>query len=221
LRGAEQIPWLYDLGMWLVERGPFARWRLWLVGGARGRTLDLGAGTGRNLPLYGSAAAPLVAVEPCLATLRRARRRAPHVPLVQARAEALPFRDGAFDTVVSGLVFCSVADVALGLAEIRRVLAPGGRLRMLEHVRSGSRLWARVQDLVQPGWTAFTGGCHPNRDTEAAVARAGFAIAEDGRRARGTLRRFEALPLPPEGGRGARGPLPRQAAGHGGSCRVR
>jgi len=192
LRGAEQIPWLYDLGMWLVERGRYARWRRWLVEGARGRTLDLGTGTGRNLPVYGPGARPLVAVEPCLATLRRARERAPGVPVVQARAEALPFRDGAFDTVVSGLVFCSVGDVPAGLAEIRRVLAPGGRLRMLEHVRSRSRLGARLQDLVQPAWTAFAGGCHPNRDTEAAVARAGFAIEEEGRREAGTLRRFQA-----------------------------
>lgn len=200
MRGAEQIPWLYDLGMWLLERGRFARWRRWLVEGARGRTLDLGAGTGRNLPLYGPAAGPLVAVEPCLATLRRARERAPGVPVVQARAEALPFRDGAFDTVVSGLVFCSVGEVPAGLAEIRRVLAPGGRLRMLEHVRSRSRLGARLQDLVQPGWTAFTGGCHPNRDTEAAVERAGFALEEEGRREAGTLRRFQAA-VPPGGER--------------------
>jgi ubiquinone/menaquinone biosynthesis C-methylase UbiE len=194
VRGAEQIPWLYDLGMWLLERGRFARWRRWLVEGARGRTLDLGAGTGRNLPLYGPGAGPLVGVDPCLATLRRARRRAPGVPLVVARAEALPFRGGAFDTVVSGLCFCSVGDVAAGLAEVGRVLAPGGRLRMLEHVRSRSPLGARLQDLLQPGWTALTGGCHPNRDTEAAVAGAGFAIAAEGRRSRGALRRFEAAP---------------------------
>jgi len=193
MRGAEQIPWVYDLGMWFLERGSFRRWRDWLVAGARGRVLDLGTGTGRNLTGYRGA--PLVAAaDPCLPNLKAARRRSAGALLVCARAEALPFRDGAFDTVVSGLVFCSVGAPAQGLAEVRRLLAPGGTFRMLEHVRSRSAFWARVQDLVQPGWTAFTGGCHPNRDTEAAVAAAGFAIDRDERRERGTMRRLVARP---------------------------
>jgi len=118
----------------------------------------------------------------------------PGVPLVRARAEALPFRDGAFDTVVSGLVFCSVGDVARGLAEVRRVLKPGGMLRMLEHVRSRRPFAAWLQDRTQPAWTWFTGGCHPNRATEAAVAAAGFEIEAETRRASGSMRRFVARP---------------------------
>jgi ubiquinone/menaquinone biosynthesis C-methylase UbiE len=116
------------------------------------------------------------------------------VPLVVARAEALPFRAGAFDTVVSALVLCSVEDPARALAEVRRALAPGGSLRVMEHVRSPRPLLARLQDLVQPAWTRVTGGCHPNRATEASVVSAGFAIEGEGRRDRRALRRFSARP---------------------------
>src|SRR6202140_178709 len=100
--------------------------------------------------------------------------------------EALPFRDGAFDTVVSGLVFCSVPRPPLGLAEVKRVLRADGELRMLEHVRATTRLGARWQDATQPLWTWIAGGCHRNRDTERTVEEAGFAIAPQGRRARDT-----------------------------------
>lgn len=191
MRGLEQIPWLYDLGLWIAEHGGFGRWRRWLPGGAAGRTLDLGTGTGRNLPWL-APGARAVAVDPHPQNLAAARRRAPGVPLVRARAEALPFKDGAFDTVLSGLVFCSVDDVAAGLAEVRRVLAPGGTFRLLEHVRSRRPLEARLQDAWQPAWTWLAGGCRPNRETEAAVERAGFEIEAASRVARGTFRRFVA-----------------------------
>jgi ubiquinone/menaquinone biosynthesis C-methylase UbiE len=137
-----------------------------------------------------------VGIDPAWEPLARARRRAPAARLVQARAEGLPFRDRAFDTVVSGLVFCSVDDPARGLAEVRRVLAPRGTLRMLEHVRSARPGWARLQDRVQPLWTRMTGGCRPNRETERTVERAGFAIDPGTRRARGSMRRFVARPRP-------------------------
>jgi ubiquinone/menaquinone biosynthesis C-methylase UbiE len=187
MRGIEQIPWLYDAFCHLFERGGFGRWREWLAHGARGRTLDLGCGTGRNLPLIPPGSV-VVALDPSPEALARARRRAPSVPLVRARAEALPFRNGAFDTVLSGLVFCSVGEPTRGLAEVRRVLRPDGQLRMLEHVRALTPWRARVQDALQPAWTWFTGGCHPNRDTEATIAHAGFRVAE--RRAEGTMRRL-------------------------------
>jgi ubiquinone/menaquinone biosynthesis C-methylase UbiE len=193
VRGVEQIPWLYDTAMVLLEKTGLGPWRSWLAGGVRpGRVLDLGCGTGRNLPLFGRGVRA-IGLDPCRESLLAARRRAPGVPLVRARAEALPFRDGAFDTVVSGLVFCSVSEVPRGLAEVRRVLRAGGVLRMLEHVRAGGRVAARLQDLTQPAWTWFTGGCHPNRDTERAVADAGFVIDRDTYRARGDMRRFVTL----------------------------
>jgi ubiquinone/menaquinone biosynthesis C-methylase UbiE len=155
--------------------------------------LDLGCGTGRNLELL-DGPRPAVGVDPCIHTLRKARRRAGGAWLVQARAEALPFRDGAFDTVTTGLVFCSVQDVGAGLGEVRRVLDAGGTLRMLEHVRSPLAWQAALQDLSQPAWTWLTGGCHPNRDTEAAVLGAGFAVDPESRRASGNMRRFVARP---------------------------
>jgi ubiquinone/menaquinone biosynthesis C-methylase UbiE len=194
VRGVEQIPWLYDAGMVLLEKTGLGRWRAWLAAGvSRGRVLDLGCGTGRNLPLFGSGVRA-IGLDPCPQALQKARRRAPGVPLVRARAEALPFRDGSFDTVVSGLVFCSVSDVPRGLGEIRRVLKAAGVLRMLEHVRSSGRVAAWLQDRTQPAWTWFTGGCHPNRDTETAVAAAGFVVRPASYRARGEMRRFEADP---------------------------
>ena len=94
--------------------------------------------------------------------------------------------------MVSGLVFCSVDDPARGLAEVRRVLGPGGTLRMLEHVRSGHPARARWQDRVQPLWTRVSGGCRPNRDTERTVEGAGFLIEAATRRARGNMRRLVA-----------------------------
>jgi len=192
VRGVEQIPWLYEVICSIFEwLGGLAEWRRWLVGGARGRVLDLGSGTGRNLPFL-PRNVNAIALDPSVEALQRARRRAPRVPLIVGRAEALPFRDSTFDTVLTGLVFCSVEDPQRGLAEVRRVLRPDGRLRMLEHVRSVIPWRAKVQDLIQPLWTWAAGGCHPNRDTETTVEHAGFRIESAGRMAKGTNRRFAA-----------------------------
>ena len=190
MRGVEQIPWLYDACCALSERTGLRRWREWLVRGATGRVLDVGCGTGRNLPLYDDVRRA-VALDPDRRLLARARRRGPGARFVIGCAEALPFPDGTFETVVSGLVFCSVADPHRGLREVRRVLAPHGSLRMMEHVRAGG-LTGRLQDLIQPAWTKLVGGCHPNRETEANVEAAGFTILPDGRRVKGSMRRFVA-----------------------------
>ncbi|HYN40533.1 MAG TPA: class I SAM-dependent methyltransferase [Thermoanaerobaculia bacterium] len=193
MRGIEQIPALYDAGLGLLEATGLGRWRLWLASGAKGRTLDLGCGTGRNLPLFGSDVQS-IGLDPCIETLQAARRRRPEVPLVLGAAERLPFHTGTFDTVVSGLVFCSVSEPPRSFGEVRRVLAPGGSLRMLEHVRATTRLHARLQDALQPLWTRFTGGCRPNRDTEAALLSAQFRVEKTSRRASGTMRRLVARP---------------------------
>ncbi|MEX2221875.1 MAG: class I SAM-dependent methyltransferase [Candidatus Rokuibacteriota bacterium] len=201
MRGVEQIPWLYDAICAGCEIAGLRRWRHWLVAGARGRVLDLGCGTGRNLPLL-PAGTRAVGLEPSWAALQRARRRAPRVPLVIGSAEALPFREAVFDTVLSGLVFCSVPDPRRGLLEVGRVLRPDGQLRMLEHVRS-TRPWkAQLQERLQPFWTWLTGGCHPDRDTERVVEASGFRVEPEGRRAKGEMRRFAARIVP----RGTAGP---------------
>ena len=190
MRGVEQIPWLYDAMCFVLESTGLSRWRDWLTGGAKGRTLEVGCGTGRNLPRYG-ADAELIALEIDADMLRTARGRAPNVRFVRASAEALPFRDGAFDTVVSGLVFCSVPRPEVGLSEVKRVLKDDGRLRMIEHVRSEG-WYGGVQDFLQPAWTKVAGGCRPNRRTVETVEAAGFVLEDDGRRSDGTLRRFSA-----------------------------
>jgi ubiquinone/menaquinone biosynthesis C-methylase UbiE len=194
MRGLEQIPWLYDALCALMERTGLGAWRRSLADGARGRTLDLGCGTGRGLPLY-DPAVRAIGLDPAFGSLVRARARAPRVPLVCASAEALPFGDGVFDTVVSSLVFCSVPDAARGLADVKRVLHPDGRLRMLEHVRSQRRWKAAFQDRIQPLWTRVSGGCRPNRETERTVERAGFTIESHERRAQADLRLFSARPV--------------------------
>lgn len=194
MRGVEQVPWLYDALAAVSDALGLAKWRRWVAAGATGRTLEVGCGTGRNLPLYGPGST-VFGLDPAWDSLLAARRRASNVSLVLGTAEALPFRDSAFETVVSALVFCTVPDPRRGLAEIRRVLKPGGAFRMLEHVRARAPWKARLQDLLQPAWTRVTGGCHPNRDTEAAVEAAGFRIEQEGRRAKGHMRRFWAVPV--------------------------
>ena len=190
MKGVEHVPWAYDAFMSLVEPFGLGRWRRRLLGRTSGRTLEVGCGTGRNLPLY-PAAARVVALDPDLGVLFAARRRWAG-PLVVASAEALPFGAGAFDHVVSSLVLCSVRDPQRALSEIGRALVRRGRLHMMEHVRHPRPLLARLQDLLQPGWTWLSGGCHPNRDTEVAVEAAGFSIDPETRRARGVMRLFTA-----------------------------
>jgi ubiquinone/menaquinone biosynthesis C-methylase UbiE len=187
MRGLEQVPWIYDAMCAISEATGLRRWREWLARGARGLTLDLGCGTGRNLALF-PAEARIVGVDLAADSLRRAREREPRARLVRASAEALPFREGTFDTVVGGLVLCSVDRAGAAIGEIHRVLRADGELRLLEHVRSTKAWKARLQDLLQPAWTTLSGGCHPNRDTEAAVLGAGFAISE--LRARNDMRRM-------------------------------
>lgn len=191
MRGVEQIPWLYDLMMRALPG--LQRWRKDLVADARGRVLEIGCGTGLMLPLY-PPDVELVALDVHREPLERARARGHDAVILHASVETLPFADASFDNVVSGLVFCSVPDPARGLAEIRRVLKPSGRLLMLEHVQARNRFGQRLLNTIQPAWTAVAGGCHPNRETEKIVERAGFVIERDGYRAQGLMRRFSALP---------------------------
>lgn len=166
-----------------ADRAGLRERRAALLPWARGRVVEIGAGTGLNFPHYPETVTEVVATEPEPHMLTRARKAAgeARVPirLEQASAERLPLEDGSMDTAVSSLVLCSVPDLADALAEIRRVLRPRGRLLFLEHVRGpeGSRL-ARWQDRLERPWGWIGAGCHPNRDIVRAIRGAGFAVEE-------------------------------------------
>ena len=160
---------LYDPFLWVAERRGMARLRTELLSRARGRVLELGAGTGLNLDHYPEGIEQLVLSEPSapmVSSLERRARRSGHASrVVVAPAEHLPFEDDSFDTVVSTLVLCTVDDPHQAISEIARVLRPGGELLFLEHVRSDSARLARWQDRLHRPWHAFAAGCHPNRPT--------------------------------------------------------
>ncbi len=149
-----------------------------LLAGARGAVLEVGGGTGANLAHYRNVdRVTVVEPDPYMRKKLGPKAVAAGVPVEvsAAGAEALPFPNASFDTVVSTLVLCTVPDQALALGEIRRVLRPGGRLLFIEHVRAAGPT-ARWQDRIEPLWGRLLGGCHPNRDTVAAIERAGFEI---------------------------------------------
>ncbi len=177
-KGHKWFASIYDRMMAPAERSFMRHVREEIAGGARGRVLEVGAGTGANFPYYNDHAEEIVATEPDLHMLARARRRAEEVgrsiDLRQAPAEQLPFEDDSFDTVVSTLVMCTVREPLRALSEVRRVLKPSGRLRMYEHVRYDHAFGAFWQDLITPAWRWFGAGCHPNRDTASFVREAGF-----------------------------------------------
>ena len=173
------IGWLYDLAGRRVEKGELGERRHGLVGDLEGDVLEVGAGTGLNLQHY-ERASRVVAVEPDPSMAGRLRKRAPEatvpVEIVAGTAESLPFGDESFETAVITFVLCSVEDPQAALAEVRRVLAPGGRLILLEHVRGEGRL-ASWQDRLTPLHRKVAGNCNLNRRTRDEVAAAGFDVA--------------------------------------------
>lgn len=169
----------YDRFLALAERDGLAARRANLLAGAHGRVLEIGAGTGLNLDYYPDALERLVLTEPSRPMANRLEERADASALnpevVIAPAEKLPFEDDSFDTVVSTLVLCTVPDPVETLAEIKRVLVPGGDLLLMEHVRSESPARAKWQDRLETPWRWYGNGCRCNRDTVSTVEAAGFA----------------------------------------------
>jgi len=149
-----------------------------LLAAAEGATLEIGAGTGLNLEHYPEAVTRLVLTEPDEHMRRRLARRVsevrPSTEIVAAGVEGLPFPDGTFDTVVVTFVLCSVPQQEAALAEVARVLKPGGRLLFLEHVRSDDEKLAKWQDRITPLYNIV--GCNPNRDTLAAIEASALAV---------------------------------------------
>lgn len=181
---------VYDRMMERAERAGLAERRAAVVSRARGRTLEIGAGTGHNLEHYTDAVTELILTEPDPHMAKRLRDRlaadppAPvSVEVVEAGAESLPLDDGSFDSIVSTLVLCTVPDQAAVLEELSRVLKPGGSLLLVEHVHAGEgTALGRWQDRLERPWGWVSGGCHPNRRTQDALVASGFKTdLEDGR----------------------------------------
>lgn len=194
----------YDLFMWPLEQALFARLRQRALRALRPSTssclvLEVGVGTGANLPFY-PASNRVVAVDASAEMLTIARCRWTRdqvrcaVRLSQIDAHHLAFRDATFDEAIGSFLLCNVTDPPAVLKEMRRVLRPGGRLLLLEHVRGAHPWVARLTDLLDLPWHAWSRNCHLNRETEAAVASAGFTIARSERYALGVVQLIEAVP---------------------------
>jgi ubiquinone/menaquinone biosynthesis C-methylase UbiE len=176
------------------ERRGTAELRDRVLTGLTGRVIEIGAGNGLNFDHYPDTVSEVVAVEPD-DTLRAmaeaaADRASLRVRVVGGHATALPADDASFDAAVASLVLCSVPDVGGALAEIRRVLKPSGELRFFEHVRSSHVVFGMLQDAITPLWSRVGGGCHPDRNTAAAIEAAGFGIEQIDRFSYAPLRFF-------------------------------
>jgi ubiquinone/menaquinone biosynthesis C-methylase UbiE len=151
-----------------------------LVAQLSGRVVEIGAGTGATFAHYPPTVTCVVAIEPDprrrAVAIHAARRARVPIDVVDARAERLPLPDDAADAAVTSLALCSVRDVAAALAELRRVLRPGGELRFLEHVIAQRGPLRLLQRLVTPAYSRMPDGCHVARDALASIERAGFAI---------------------------------------------
>jgi ubiquinone/menaquinone biosynthesis C-methylase UbiE len=173
---------MYDRGLKATEEAGLGEMRRQLLAQASGRVLELGAGTGVNLDLYPAAVTELVLVEPDPHMAKRLRARLAQSPrqatALEAPAERLPHPGHSFDVAVATLVLCTVPDPVAALAELRRVLVPGGRLLLIEHVRAAEPGAARWQDRLEKPWRFLADGCHCNRDTAATLSAAGFETGE-------------------------------------------
>ncbi len=174
---------LYDPFLWLGEIAGMRSRRKGLLGNARGRVVEIGAGTGLNVSHYPDGIAELVLTEPDAAMRRRLERRLQRhgrvARIVDAPADRLPLPDASVDTVISTLVLCTVNDPERTLGEIARVLRPDGQLLFVEHVRAGSRFLAVCQDKLLQPWRRFAGGCRCNRPTVELMRACGFTVAAD------------------------------------------
>lgn len=174
------FPKMYGTFVSLADKSSLGLTRHKVISQATGTVLELGAGTGSNLPWYRSDVS-LLLVEPDPEMRKRLEQalsqagqsRRSRSEILACRAEELPLEDASVDTVVSTLTLCSVEDLGKALQEIRRVLKPTGRMILFEHVR-GEGAHARRQERISGAWARYGGGCRPNRDIASAIEEAGF-----------------------------------------------
>ena len=165
----------YDPFLWLGEHAGMKRHRRELLRHARGRVLEIGAGTGLNVPHYPSALSELILAEPDASMWRRLVRRADgRATVITGPADDLPLADASVDTVVSTFVLCTVEKPEAALREIRRVLRPDGQLLLIEHVRSDVRWRAWLQRMLRKPWAGFARGCRCDQPTPELLRAAGF-----------------------------------------------
>ena len=171
------LPRLLHLAMQQKQLVPF---RQRVIGAAEGRVLEVGIGSGLNLPLYGPSVRSVIGLEPSPELLRMARERAATAPvpveLLEASAETVPLDDASIDTVVTTWTLCTIPDAPRALSEMRRVLKPGGALLFVEHGRAPEPGVARWQDRLDPLWSRLAGGCHLNRKIDDLISGSGFRI---------------------------------------------
>lgn len=174
---------VYDPFIWLGETAGLRSRRRALLGNARGRVVEIGAGTGLNAAHYPDGIAELVLTEPDAAMRKKLARRLHRLGrgarIVDAPAQCLPMADASVDTVVSTLVLCTVPDPEHTLNEIARVLRPDGQLLFIEHVRANSRFLAALQDKLFAPWRSFAAGCCCNRPTAELMRACGFEVEAD------------------------------------------
>ena len=172
---------VYDRATAAVERKWLGECRRELLGGVTGRVLEIGAGTGANFQYY-PPQARVTAIEPSVHFFKRALEKRStaraEIELRAANAHALPFAADTFDVVVATLVFCTIPDPPRALSEIRRVARDQAPLLLIEHVRASTPGARFIQQVWNPCQQALAGGCHVNRDTEAAIRAAGFRVDE-------------------------------------------
>lgn len=170
------LPRICDFAMRNKQLRPY---RERVIGAAEGRVIEIGVGSGLNLPFYPPSAKEVLALEPSAKLIAMARQaRAPTMPVnfIEASAEAIPLDDHSIDTVVTTWTLCSIPDAATALTEMRRVLRPNGKLLFAEHGLAPDRNVRRWQDWLTPAWKRISGGCHLNRPISAMIEGAGFRI---------------------------------------------
>ena len=171
------LPYLLHLAMRQKQLVPFRRR---VISAAEGRVLEIGIGSGLNLPFYGPGVRSVIGLEPSPELLRMARERAMatsvSVEFLEASAEAMPLDDDTVDTVVTTWALCTIPNAVCVMTEIRRILRPGGTLLFVEHGRASEPDVARWQDRLDPLWSRITGGCHLNRKIDDLISASGFRI---------------------------------------------